>query len=353
MTVAEERKQLVNRLFPQGFPQLWCPLIVHYTSEGKIDPVRIRKHLVRISPYVRSFLIFGSTGDGWELSLAEKTELFACYVELAKELDLNLLIGVLKHQTEEVETEISYWLQRLTKLSNQTGPLEAMAACHVVGFTVCPPRGADLSQTVIVDALARILSRGLPVALYQLPQVTQNEISPETLYRLARDYPHFFMFKDTSGQDQVLLAGLDYAGVRFVRGMEGDYSRWYRAGQSGYDGFLLSSANCFAADLQQLIKLADQGKNDEADRLSARISDLIAAVFADVATIISGNAFANANKCIDHILAYGLDWKVQSPPFLHSGQPVPVQHLSYARQALEEHGWSADSGYLTATQNRS
>jgi dihydrodipicolinate synthase/N-acetylneuraminate lyase len=348
MSNATERKKLIDRLFPQGFPRLWCPLIVHYTSEGKIDPVRIRKHLVRIRPHVRSFLLFGSTGDGWELNLAEKTALFDCYVELARALDLHLLIGVLKHNRADVDSEMTYWLQRLTDLSGVANPLDAMAACHVVGFTVCPPHGADLPQADMLTALDSVLDRGLPTALYQLPQVTQNEMSPETLQQLASDHSNFYLFKDTSGRDQVLTAGLDYAGVRFVRGMEGDYSRWYRPGQSGYDGFLLSSANCFAADLQQLIKLADQGKDEEADLLSARISDLIAAVFADVAAISSGNVFANANKCIDHILAYGPDWKEQPLLFLHSGQPVPVQHLAYAKKALEEHGWPVDEGYLAA-----
>ena len=129
-----------------------------------------------------------------------------------------------------------------------------------------------------------MLDRGLPTALYQLPQVTQNEMSPETLQQLALVYPNFYLCKDTSGRDQVLTAGLDYAGVRFVRGMEGDYSLWYHPGQSGYDGFLLSSANGCAAELQALIRLAPtRGRSDEG-RPSCldRISDLFAAVFADV-----------------------------------------------------------------------
>lgn len=346
MDIVAERKQLVSRLFPQGFPRLWCPLIVHYTGEGKIDPVRIRKHLRWIRPHVRSFLIFGSTGDGWELSLSEKTALFSVYVDLAKELDLHLLIGVLKHQSADVDSEMTYWLQRLSELSGLASPLEAMAACHVVGFTVCPPRGADLPQADILTALRRVLDRGLPTALYQLPQVTQNEMSPETLQQLALVYPNFYLCKDTSGRDQVLTAGLDYAGVRFVRGMEGDYSRWYRPGQSGYDGFLLSSANGCAAELQALIRLADQGKNDEADRLSERISGLFTAVFADVAAIQSGNAFANANKCLDHSLACGASWQEMPAPLLHAGQSIPLRHLAFARQALTERGWSVDEGYL-------
>ena len=220
MDVTAARKQLVDQLFPQGFPRLWCPLIVHYAGEGRIDPVRIRSHLCRIRPHVRSFLLFGSTGDGWELSLAEKTALFTVYVELARELDLHLLIGVLKHKRADVESEMTYWLQRFSELSGLASPTDAMIDCHVVGFTVCPPHGADLPQADMLSALSSVLDRGLPTALYQLPQVTQNEMSPETLQRLALDYPNFYLFKDTSGRDQVLTAGLDYAGVRFVRGMK-------------------------------------------------------------------------------------------------------------------------------------
>ena len=65
-----------------------------------------------------------------------------------------------------------------------------------------------------------------------------------------------------------------------------------------------------------------------------------------LAAIQSGNAFANANKCLDHILACGASWQEMPAPLLHDGQPVPLRHLAFARQALVERGWSVDEGYL-------
>ena len=344
--VSDQRKNWISRLYPRGLPRLWCPLIVHYDQSGNIDRDRIRQHLVQIRPSVHAFLLFGSTGDGWALSLAAKEELFQVYTELAEELELELLIGVLKEKTSEVEVEICRWLELMTLKTGQQDPVSAMLACRVKGFTICPPHGADLSQDQISDELKSLLRQKVPFALYQLPQVTENEISPQTLSRLAKEFPHFYLFKDTSGQDKVILAGLDYAGVRFVRGMEGDYSFWYGPGRTSYDGFLLSSANCFAPELQQIIQLTDQGQSEPAEQLSRRVAAMMEAVFADVAKITSGNAFTNANKCIDHIFAFGEKWQEQPAPVLQSGIRLPVQHLDYACRQLTAQGWTVADGYL-------
>ena len=74
-----------------------------------------------------------------------------------------------------------------------------------------------------------MLGLGYPIALYQLPQVTENEITPETVAELASRFPNFYLFKDTSGEDRVALADLDLQGVFLVRGAEGQYHQWPRA----------------------------------------------------------------------------------------------------------------------------
>ncbi len=65
---------------------------------------------------------------------------------------------------------------------------KVMAAVGVQGFVVCPPCGKDLSQDTIRAQLASTLELDLPTALYQLPQVTSNEMSPETVGSLAAEY---------------------------------------------------------------------------------------------------------------------------------------------------------------------
>lgn len=58
----------------------------------------------------------------------------------------------------------------------------------VYGFAVCPPRGEDLKQEALDEALSGLLALDLPLALYQLAQVTQNEMSPELVQDLARHH---------------------------------------------------------------------------------------------------------------------------------------------------------------------
>src|SRR6266516_5082348 len=185
------------RLFADGIPSLWCPLITHYDRDGAIDASRMAAHLKHLSPYVKGFLIPGSTGDGWELNDDETRLLLEAALELVAGLKLHLLIGVLRTDAEEASRVISGsvdWLGSRTGIDNIEGSL---IGSQVSGFTVCPPRGKELSQENIGDALASILRRGFPTALYQLPQITLNEMQPELVGALARQFPNFILFKDT------------------------------------------------------------------------------------------------------------------------------------------------------------
>jgi dihydrodipicolinate synthase/N-acetylneuraminate lyase len=318
-----------TRLFPRGIPPLWCPLLTHYREDGSLDRARITAHLRHLAPHVKGFLIPGSTGDGWEMSEPEIRDLLGVVGPELERLELHLLVGVLKTDTADAVRFI-----RQTK----AGP--------GVGFTVCPPRGADLAQPAMRDALASVLELGLPTALYQLPQVTQNEMSPDTVAELAARFPNFILFKDTSGADRVANSGRDLGGVFLVRGAEGGYATWLKSGGGPYDGFLLSTANCFGRELHQVIELLKSGRRDEAQRLSDRLSTVVKEVFALVTGLPDGNAFANANKAMDHFFAHGAKAASATPPRLHAGSRLPVEVIRQTGVVLERHGFTPERGYM-------
>ena len=56
------RGQLIKTLFPAGVPRLWCPTLTHYTDGARLDPARLGAHLRALQPWVKGFLIPGSTG---------------------------------------------------------------------------------------------------------------------------------------------------------------------------------------------------------------------------------------------------------------------------------------------------
>ena len=340
------RAEWLARLFPGGLPSLWCPLLTHYTNGGALDHARLTAHLAHLAPHVKGFLIPGSTGDGWEMEESEIRGLLNVALEAAATLKLHVLVGVLKTEDSAVRQSILATVGWLKDRAHNDHADIALAQARVCGFTVCPPRGKNLSQAEIRLALARVLSMGLPTALYQLPQITQNEISPAVLAELARQFPNFIWFKDTSGADRVALSEADLKGVFLLRGAEGDYVRWLKGAGGPYHGLLLSTANCFARELHQLIQDVAADRVTAAREMSARISRVVQEVFGLVAEVKAGNAFANANKAIDHFFAHGPDAAKVAPPRLHAGSSLPAEVIRATGESLARHGFMPAKGYL-------
>ena len=185
----------------------------------------------------------------------------------------------------------------------------------------------------------------LPTALYQLPQVTENEAAPETFARLTEKYSNLIFFKDSSGNDRIASSSVDKSNVFLVRGAEGDYARWLKEAGGPYDGFLLSTANCFPRELRSVIENLEKGNFRAAAETSGRLSTLIGKVFAIVQPLTCGNAFTNANKAIDHFLADGPTAAVRPGPLLHAGVRLSREILSATRSALDSQGFLPERGY--------
>ena len=328
------RRLILKRLFPDGIPSLWCPTLTHFREARLPDAERIAYHLRHLAPYVRGILVPGSTGEGWEMSDGDIRTLLNIFLAGALEQRIRVLIGILKTETDAVIA----CLDSIQDLISHPA---------VAGITVCPPKGDHLSQSQIFDAMRRILGAGIPTAVYQLPQVTQNEMSPETVSALSHEFENFILFKDTSGLDRVALSGVDLGGVFMVRGAEkGGYARWPRESGGPYDGFLLSTANVFAPELSSMLKLLRQGNIEQAEALSGQLEAVVNETFAIVSDFPVGNAFANANKVLDHIYAFGESASDRPLPMLYSGVRLPIGMVEKAKAVLSQFDMMPKDGYL-------
>ena len=328
-----ERRLLQAKQFPNGIPRLWCPTLTQFRSAQEPDESRLRSHLEDLAPRVKGILVPGSTGEGWEMSDEDIHKLLAIVLDVAHQLGIRVLIGVLKTSVDEV----------LACLESMRG-LRLHPA--VAGCTVCPAKGSNLSQATIHAGLAKVLRLGWPTALYQLPQVTQNEMTPETVASLAREFPNFILFKDTSGFDNVSKSGVELDGVFLVRGAEkGGYAAWPRGVGGPYDGFLLSTANVFSRQLDTILQYIDGGRADSARSLSLKLESVVEKAFAMVADFPVGNAFANANKVLDHCMAYGEGAMQFEPPLLYSGTRLPVGFIESALHLLRDNELLPEQGY--------
>lgn len=339
------RSQLLAQLFPEGVPKLWCPALTHYDRDGRIDAARIAAHLRHSSPNVKGFLIPGSTGDGWELDDPETRQLLRIAIQQASELQFHLLIGALKPDPDsglKMFWDTIDWIE--SRMEGQG--LGALAKARISGFVICPPRGKDVSQSEMERWFETILKAGVPTALYQLPQVTQNEMSAELVSSMATRFSNFTMFKDSSGKDSVVSTAKDLGDVFTVRGAEGEYAKWLKAAGGAYDGFLLSTANCFANEFRQMISDLEEGRVEAANKMSQRLTATVSAVFELVSPFPDGNAFANANKAMDHFFAYGPKAATVPPPRLHAGSSLRAEMIVETGKILDRYGLMPSKGYF-------
>lgn len=332
---AVQRRLLQAQQFPNGIPRLWCPTLTHFQAAREPDAGRIRAHLDALSPCVHGILVPGSTGEGWEMNDADILALLNIVLDAAQKSEVRVLVGVLKTSVEEM----------LACIDAMKVILEHPA---VAGITVCPPKGKELSQPAIHDGLVTVLKQGWPTALYQLPQVTQNEMSAETVLELAGEFSNFMLFKDTSGEDRVAKSGLDFGGVFLVRGAEqGGYALWPRTAGGPYDGFLLSTANVFSRELDEMLRLLDEGNSNAANAMSDKLVEVVSRAFDIVREFPVGNAFANANKMLDHCMAYGERALLIDPPMLYSGARLPKRFIEIALTLLRQHSLLPKCGYFS------
>jgi 4-hydroxy-tetrahydrodipicolinate synthase len=318
---------------------LWVPLLTHYRGTGPVavDPARMAAHVAHLRPHVRQFLLAGSTGDGWELSVRQLLDL----ARLARDpgvfdREARLLFGLLRGTTDEV----ILWAEALEQnFLDQGAP-----AGEFLGYAVCPPIDAGASQDAIRRHYQRVLKATTrPIAVYELPQVTGCSIAPETLRALSQD-PRIILFKDTGGVDAVARAGA-VAQIVMLRGAEGGYAEALKP-TGPYDGWLLSTANVFAREFREVLRLRDAGRAAAARELSDTLSRQIAASFESAENLPFGNAFSNANRAGDHILAWGAEWRAAPPPVTVSGETLPRALLEAAAESLGRHPGVPERGYL-------
>ncbi len=339
------RQDLLQQLFPSGVPSLWCPPLTHYRDDGSIDSHRISAHLKSIAPFARGWLIPGSTGDGWEMTDGQVRQLLDHTLPVAREVGASVLIGVLSKDGQAARNNILRLTDWLCERQQQQDVVRAMFSANVCGFTVCPPAGAELSQKEIKAALDAILDLGLPVALYQLPQVTENEMAPETVESLAQQHANFFLFKDTSGEDRVATSSANLEDVFLVRGAEGKYALWLKSAAGPYDGFLLSTANVFAEQYAGLIHQINSGEISAAEAAIRPVEEVVQIVFDAALSLPDGNPFTNANKAMDHVRAFGANATAHRSPKLHAGSRLPQSIIEVAWQAMSERGLAPAEGY--------
>ena len=229
-----------------NFDPLWAPILSHYelADNLRLNKALIKKHMKWLEPSVKQFLVCGTTGDGWILS----DKLINDWLEILTEKNFltdqnKILFGAFGNTTKEVLHRAKLIEDYLTNHK-----------CEVsfFGLTLCAPVNEKITQNEIIKHFEKIIENTLlPISIYQLPQVVKCEIKPETLKYLKDKFKkRIVLFKDTSDEDKVIDSKIDFGDLKFLRGAEKNYFNHIKP-RGKYDGFLLSTANCFGKVLRE------------------------------------------------------------------------------------------------------
>ena len=90
----------------------------------------------------------------------------------------------------------------------------------------------------------------------------------------------------------------------------------------------------------------EQGSVEYANKMSDRLTGIISDVFNLVSPFPNGNAFANANKAMDHFFAHGPNAATVPPPRLHAGSSLPVEMIVQTGKILDRYGLMPTKGYF-------
>lgn len=334
---------------PAQFP-FWVPVITHYHADGSIDRDRMLSHARQIHPHTRLWMLAGTTGDGWLHSLSQYRQLveYGCIVA-AQTPQPTVLVGALQPDTRGVIERIEVLKDRLgiTRGAVLEDNLPLLKQWGFAGVTVCAPVGEQVTQDQIEDHISLICQvSALPIVVYQLPQVTRNLIAPQTLVKLVQRFPQIILFKDSGGADEIARSGLLADSLVLVRGAEGNYLEVLKKVGGWYDGWLLSTGNAFAPQLTEIQRYYNQGDYHSAAQVSQALSRVVQQVFALAQDLPTGNPFSNANRAVDHLLAYGKSWRDYPLPVLLDGSCLPVDFIARVETLIAAFPLVFDVGYL-------
>jgi len=346
------REAILNTILPDTPFHLWVPALTHYCEYGegvRIDESRMLAHGREMARDVKLWMLAGTTGDGWDLSDGQVERLLQLALsDEFRSLGARVLMGALRPATDEALglVERIRSVLGLRDGASMEARVQALAERGLAGITICPPVGEGVSQDEIYRHVARVCAEGgLPVVVYQLPQVTGNRIEPATLAALVAEHESIVLFKDSSGEDEVARSGRAWP-MPLLRGAEGDYIRQLKELGGSYDGWLLSSGNAFGPRLRRMADFAGAGRFEEAVRIAETLTALMDRLFEAVGDAPSGNAFSNANRAVDHLRAGGPRWAESPPPLLRDGTRLPRRILERTAQLLAEAEAFPNEGYL-------
>ncbi|RJX68489.1 4-hydroxy-tetrahydrodipicolinate synthase [Vibrio sinensis] len=242
-------------------------LITPFTQDNEVDYVSL-KQLVdyHVAAGTDGIVAVGTTGESATLTPEEHVKVVLKTIEFA-DGRLPVIAGTGANATHECVT--------FSRLLNNSG----IAGC----LSVTPYYNKPTQEGLFQHYKAIAQESDVPQILYNVPGRTAVDLLPETVARLAEienivalkdatgDLSRIAVHRELCGENFILLSGDDATGLDFIR--------------QGGKGVISVTNNIAAEDMATMMRLALQGRFDEAEIIHQRLMPLHKNLFVESSPI--------------------------------------------------------------------
>jgi len=242
-------------------------LITPFDQDGEVDFVSLKKLVeFHVAAGTDGIVAVGTTGESSTLTVEEHVKVVLKTVEFA-EGRIQVIAGTGSNATHESVT--------FSRLLNNSG----IAGC----LSVTPYYNKPTQEGLYQHYKAIAEESDVPQILYNVPGRTAVDLHPETVARLAEiesivalkdatgDLSRIAIHRELCGEDFILLSGDDSTGLEFCK--------------MGGQGVISVTNNIAAADMAAMMRLAKEGKFEEAEVINQRLMTLHKNLFVESSPI--------------------------------------------------------------------
>ena len=251
----------MNKMYFHG---LGVALVTPFTENGAIDFAAVAKIVDNlVEGGVDYILVLGTTGETPTLTTDERKALIR-FVRERVAGRVQLMVGVGGNCTRDVVATLRTW------------DLSGYDAVLSVNPYYNKPNQEGLYQHFKAIAEAS----PLPIMLYNIPGRTGVNMTPETIARLAKDFPNIIGVKEASGNLEQMerVKALTPSDFLLISGDDGLTVEVIKRGGVGVISVL---ANAYPAETKEIVTLALLNKTEEAEQKLQALDGIISALFEE------------------------------------------------------------------------
>ncbi len=246
------------------FHGLGVALVTPFTENGAVDFAAVAKIVDNlVEGGVDYILVLGTTGETPTLTTDERKALIR-FVRERVAGRVQLMVGVGGNCTRDVVATLRTW------------DLSGYDAVLSVNPYYNKPNQEGLYQHFKAIAEAS----PLPIMLYNIPGRTGVNMAPETIARLAKDFPNIIGVKEASGNLEQMehIKALTPSDFLLISGDDGLTVEVIKRGGVGVISVL---ANAYPAETKEVVDLAVLGNIEEAEEKLKALDGIISALFEE------------------------------------------------------------------------